>query len=66
MTDAAKETTDRCPKCGADLRGETIPEDQREAYGGATHVIRKIGIVAYDRIVAWRCPDCGSEWPRNP
>lgn len=28
---------------------------------------RLVGVscVARDRVVAWRCPDCDHEWPRN-
>lgn len=59
----------RCPKCDADLRGELIPEALRaEYYGGKTHYLRAIGIYdrGRDRTVAWRCPDCGHEWRREP
>lgn len=56
---------ERCPACGASLRGSPIPVNQQESYG-ASHFSRKIGIysVESDRTVAWRCPDCGGEWPR--
>ena len=53
-----------CPHCGANLQGAPIPEEHREAYGYATHFGRKIGIEEHDRIVCWRCPDCGKEWGR--
>lgn len=56
-----------CPSCKADLRGELIPEERREWYGGATHSNRVLGI--YDRdldmTVAWMCPDCGYRWDRE-
>jgi transposase-like protein len=57
--------TDLCPACGADLRGTEIPPEQRAHYGGETHYSRLIGIVERDRVVRWRCPDCGSEWARK-
>lgn len=57
---------DRCPACDADLRGEPIAEESRDFYG-ATHYSRCIGIVSRekDRLVAWRCPDCGHRWPEG-
>ncbi len=55
-----------CPSCDADLRGEPIPDETREHYS-VTHYSRRIGIYdrRLDRTVAWRCPDCGYEWPRT-
>lgn len=54
---------DACPNCKADLRGAPIPEQHRAQYpSGATRFSRLIGIVQWDRVVAWRCPDCGFEW----
>lgn len=55
-----------CPKCGADFQGPPIPEQHRQHYGKHTHFSRLIGIydMDRDRTVAWRCPDCGHEWPR--
>lgn len=58
------DTPVRCPN-GCDLTGSAIPEEQRHMYGGATHYSDVIGIVENDRTVAWRCPDCGEEWPRG-
>jgi rubrerythrin len=55
-----------CPKCKSDLTGEPIPDKDREAFGG-THFERQIGIVDRDkdRVVKWKCPDCGHEWERK-
>jgi len=55
-----------CPSCKVNLQGDPIPEASRETYGGSTHFKREIGIYDrdLDRTVAWRCPDCGHEWPR--
>lgn len=56
-----------CPECKSDLIGDPIPEHSRDLFGGAAFFERQIGI--YDRnldaVVAFRCPDCGAEWPRN-
>jgi len=58
---------DECPKCHVSLKGEVIPEPQRELFGGAENFNR--GIAIYDRekdqTVGWQCPDCGYEWRRN-
>ncbi len=53
-----------CPKCNADLRGEPIPEKDREMFGGHTHFLKVISIYNRDRdrTVKWKCPDCGHEW----
>lgn len=51
-----------CPNCNADLRGDPIPEESREHYGGKTHFRRVIGVEyqgGFDGISEWRCPDCG-------
>jgi hypothetical protein len=44
-----------CPHCSADLR-------DHEA--GAPFK-REIGISDRDRVVSFRCPDCGQSWPRD-
>ncbi|TRM10668.1 hypothetical protein FH966_02435 [Lentibacillus cibarius] len=51
-----------CLHCGADLQGETIPEERQHHYA-ATHYTRKIGIssIEEDCIVKWQCPDCGQD-----
>lgn len=66
---------ERCPHCGACLKGEPIPEKALRAgyYGhwdGVTprFYSRKIGVEVmglYDGVAYWRCPDCGDEWPRK-
>lgn len=58
---------DACPECGTSWLAEPIPEASRHHYGGRTHFRRLIGIYdpRRDRTVAWRCPDCGTEWDRN-
>ena len=55
-----------CPFCHANLQGAPIPEKYKDSYGGSTHFSRKIGItdIELDRIIKWKCPDCGSEWKR--
>ena len=60
---------DNCPKCGVSFIGDPIPEDIVEFYAG-THWRREIGIDGgymgiYDGIVAFKCPDCGHEFPRS-
>lgn len=61
---------ENCPECGADFKGDPIPEESRQHYGTSTHFSRVIGIDGdyiglYDGIVAWQCPDCGHEFPRS-
>lgn len=53
-----------CPHCGVSLLGDKIPQDISKHYSG-THWKREIGIYDrdLDRTVAYRCPDCGKEWP---
>jgi PHP family Zn ribbon phosphoesterase len=57
-----KLTEDSCHACGANLRGEPIPETHREHYGNATHFSRLIALYdqGRDRTVAYQCPDCGN------
>lgn len=58
-----------CPHCGADLKGDPIPEEYRHFYGNATHFRREIGVEVrgvYDGVLYWRCPDCGGSWHRWP
>ncbi|KYQ01865.1 hypothetical protein OWP15_11580 [Bacillus paranthracis] len=52
-----------CPYCHSDLQGEPIPKKSQKAYG-TTHFSRKTGIssIEADKIIKWRCPDCGKEW----
>jgi hypothetical protein len=58
--------SDVCPHCGADLKGEPIPEVDRKTFGWATHFDRRIGVydTGQDLTIAWKCPDCEKEWPR--
>lgn len=61
---------DNCPNCGASWIGGEIPEDIREHYSPPYIWRRDIGIDGgylgiYDGIVAIKCPDCKSEFPRS-
>lgn len=58
-------TPTHCPHCGADMQGDPIPEEHREAYGGHTHGSRLIGISNGDSVMYWRCPDCKKNIPRD-
>ena len=51
--------TDVCPHCKANLLGAPIPEEHRKHCGNEIHSSRRIGIEEHDRVVRWRCPDCG-------
>lgn len=55
-----------CPSCRENLTGDTIPEEWRAAYGGASNYTQAIGIYdrGVDRTIAWQCPVCGYEWER--
>lgn len=56
----------RCPYCSSDLKGAPIPNES--LFGDLTrHYSRVIGIYdrSRDRTVAWRCPDCDTEWERE-
>jgi hypothetical protein len=55
-----------CPKCLVSFQGNPIPEKERHLFGNAEHFSRVLGIscLQRDRIVFWKCPDCGHEWPR--
>lgn len=57
---------DECGFCGADLRAEKIPEKDRALFGGAKYFSRRVGLshMDLDRVVAWKCPDCGTEVSR--
>lgn len=58
---------DKCPHCGADLKGDEIPEQHRESFGGYTHFSRRISIydMDKDRTTHYQCPDCKRMWGRN-
>lgn len=56
-----------CPLCGADLRGDRIPDEHRHWYGDRGYYSRVIGHEVrgvYDGVLFWSCPDCGQAWPR--
>ena len=59
--------TRRCPECKADWRGHHIPAMWRKMYKSRTHFSRLISIYGLDvdRSIAWRCPDCDAEFPKN-
>lgn len=68
-------TTEECPLCGANLRGEPIPEESlRKGYygewdGTPQYFSRMIGVEVpwvYDGILYWSCPDCNGRWHRWP
>ena len=57
---------DKCPLCGANLRGDEIPQEHRQHYGNKTHFSRVFAIYdrGRDRTVEYQCPDCNGRWPR--
>lgn len=60
---------DNCPKCNASFIGGPIPPEFIHHYSPPHFYRREIGIDGgfigvYDGIVAYRCPDCGHEFPR--
>lgn len=60
---------DNCPNCKVSFIGDIIPESIARHYSG-THWRREIAIDGgfmgvYDGTVAYRCPDCGHEYPRD-
>ena len=60
---------DNCPKCKASFIGEPTPKDIVEHYAG-THWRKEIGIDGgragiYDGVVAYKCHECGHEFPCN-
>jgi hypothetical protein len=63
------EDKDNCPNCNASFIGDPIPEDIVSDYMG-THWRNEIGIDGshlgiYDGIVAFKCHNCGYEFPRG-
>lgn len=59
---------DNCPKCKVSFIGDPIPLFQREHYSPPYNWRREIGIEVpsiYDGCCAYRCPDCGHEFPRS-
>lgn len=58
---------DKCPICGSNWVGETIPEDQRENFGGRTNFSRlhAITVQGTDEIDHYQCPDCENNFSRE-
>lgn len=56
-----------CPHCGSDLRGEEIPVDVREWYGGAARGSRLVAVYSreLDRTTHFQCPDCEKRIDRS-
>ncbi len=66
---------ERCPHCGADLRGDPIPTEYLEqnlygAWDGEPRYYRRlIGVEdprIYDSVLFSECPDCNRRWHRWP
>lgn len=58
-----------CPDCGSNWQGAPIPQEAIDKgwYGDNTHFSRLIGVEvrgAYDGVLYWQCPDCGSKFVR--
>lgn len=58
-----------CPKCKADLIGESLLSaalGYKMGYKMGARMNRAISIYDHnlDRTVAWRCPDCKHQWER--
>ena len=58
---------DRCPACGSDLDAGPIPTELRRYYAPGARASRRIAVYDEDMdcTVAWKCPGCGHEWPRE-
>src|SRR4051812_22340991 len=54
-----------CAYCGADWDGGPIPENIREHYSAPYRWSRRVAVIDCDRVVAWRCPDCGDMLPAD-
>ena len=58
----------QCPFCGADLRGEPIPEELRKMYSPESiHYSRLLGIEVpelYAGVSFYERPECGVRWDR--
>ena len=55
----------RCRFCCNNLRGELIPIERRDCYGGKTHFSKVVGIeyhgehaYHHDGVSEWMCPYC--------
>lgn len=55
---------DTCPKCGANMIGDPIPEKDRRLFGD-THFKRWIGVEdsRTDRLSSIQCAECGADFP---
>jgi len=64
------EDTKRCPRCLTSWVGNPIPQeyiDKGYYAPGVTHYSSLIGIEViglYDGVAYWRCPHCGTNFPR--
>jgi len=65
VPEAAVSVPTICPGCKADLKGDPIPEKDRESFGNETHFSRVTGVTERDRTQHWTCPDCGHTWKRT-
>jgi len=58
----------KCPQCGANWKGKSIPKKFRHLYSkDSTNFSRLIGIEirgGYDGVSYWECPDCHTRWDR--
>lgn len=57
----------KCPVCGTDWNGGSIPENIREHYSPPYFWSRLIGVedpLLYDGVSWWKCPDCNTQWDR--
>lgn len=53
-----------CPRCGASLLGEPIPDALQPLYGTITHFHREVVVKQTDNAVFfYACPDCHGTWP---
>ena len=62
----SKEHLFNCPNCGVSWVDRPIPDEQLEVFSGK-FFLRIIGMysLAQDRTVAYMCPDCKKEFPRE-
>jgi len=58
---------DYCYNCGVSFIGESIPLKDRKYYGPPYYYRREIGLYDRDkdRVIAYKCPDCGYQWDRE-
>ena len=60
-----RDSNELCPKCGINLQGKPINEDDQHLYG-ATHFSNKLAVYdsGLDMTVAYSCPSCLAVWDR--